>query len=231
MITSTSSASLLSQVQINDWVQIGSTIVLSATAFLAPYIIERWRSTFRSPKLKIQFKLEPPDCHQTQMIGPTINYPVYYFRFIVANIGKTQAEDCEVFLEKIYKENSAEAMIEIDNFTPINLKWSGVRDPFKRLIQPGKEMYCDIGRIQHPDHPFYSVYRNISEIDKEVNKFIFELPERYYSQWDCLTPGRYKLIISVYSKNAEKTTKSFGLSWTGRWENNEKDMFNELVIT
>lgn len=213
-----------------DWIQIGTTIVLAGTAFLAPYVLERWKFSYRAPKLKIKFKLAPPDCHQTQMIGPNLSYPVYYFRFLVENTGKTQAEDCEVFLEKIYKENSAEKMVEVKNFSPVNLKWSGIRDSFKRLIQPGKGMYCDIGRIQHPDHIYKSAYRNISERDQKSNKFIFELPERYYSQWDCLVPGKYELIISVYSKNSEKVTRQFSLSWTGNWEDEEPNIFNELVI-
>lgn len=215
---------------IKDWIQIGTTIILAGTAFLAPYVIERWKFSYRSPKLKIKFKLAPPHCHQTQMVGPNLSYPVYYFRFLVENTGKTQAEDCEVFLEKIYKENSAREMVEIQNFSSVNLKWSGIRDPYKRIIQPGKEMFCDIGRIQHPKHIYESAYRNISEKDRKANKFIFELPERYYSQWDCLLPGTYNLVVSVYSGNAKKITREFSLSWTGKWEDEELGMFNEIVI-
>ena len=136
----------------------------------------------------------------------------------------------KVFLEKIYKENSAGEAIEVKNFSPVNLKWSGIIDPYKRVIQPGKEMFCDIGRIQHPEHVYKSAYRKISEKDQKANKFIFELPERYYSQWDCLTPSTYKLIVSVYSANAEKTTREFRLLWTGKWKDEESDMFNEIVI-
>lgn len=121
-------------------------------------------------------------------------------------------------------------MTPVNNFSPVNLKWSGIRDEYKRLIQPGKEMYCDIGRIQHPEHQYISQYRNMSNTDQNSNKFIFELPDIYYSQWDCLTPAKYTLVISVYSKNAEKVTREFNLSWTGKWKDNESDMFNELVI-
>ena len=204
---------------------------MAITAFLAPYAIERWKFTYRSPKLRIKFKLAPPGCHQTQMKKGSLKFPVYYFRFLIENFGKTQAEKCEVLLEKIFKENSAGKMIEYKNFSPVNLKWSGIRDPYEKTIQPGRKIYCDLGRVQHPDHKYHSIYRNISERDQAVNKFTFELPERYYSQWDCLTPGKYKIIISVYSKNAEKITRQFNLSWSGKWEDEDKDMFNELVIS
>lgn len=221
----------MGQIPASSWVQIGSTILLATTAFIAPYLIERWKITYRAPKLKIKFKLAPPDCHQTQWNEGGIKSPVYYFRFLVKNIGKSQAEACEVFLEKIFKENSAREMIEDKNFTPVNLKWSGVRNPIERIIQQDKEMYCDLGRIHHPNHNYQSVYKNISKKEQGLNKFVFELSEsRHYSQWDCLIPGRYKIVVSVYSKNAKKTTRQFSLSWTGKWEDDESNMFNELAI-
>jgi len=230
MNIATSSASIINQLSVSNWVQICSTIILASIAFIAPYVIERWKVKYRSPKLKIKFKFAPPDCDQTQWSEGGIKSAVYYFRFLVENIGKSQAEACEVYLEKIFKENSAGEMIEDDNFTPINLKWSGIRNPIERTIQPGKETYCDLGRIHHPDYSYQSVYKNITKKDQDLNKFVFELPERYYSQWDCLMPGKYKIIVSVYSKNAEKVTRQFNLVWTGKWEDEEKNMFNEIVI-
>lgn len=215
----------------NEWIQTISTIVLAATAFAAPYIIEKWKFTYQSPKLNIKFKLKPPYCHLTQMRGENIDSPVYYFRFLVENIGKSQADDCEVFLEELYKQNSAGEMIKIENFTSVNLKWSGMRDGFKRTLQPGRQMFCDIGRIQEPRYNYISVYRAITPTQQEQLKFVFELPEKYYSQWDCLLKGTYKLLVSIYSKNANKITHEFKISWSGEWKNSEEEMFNELVIT
>ena len=207
-----------------------STIILATTAFLAPYLIEKWKATYRSPKLLTTFKLASPDCHLTQVKGNGTEFPVFYFRFLVENIGKTQAEDCEVFLEKIFKENSAGQLVKWSNFTPVNLKWSGIRDPINKTIQPNRKVYCDIGKIQHPNHNYKSVYREASNEEQKMNKFIFELPERYYSQWDCLLPGKYKITISIYGKNVEKITKNFYIFWSGKWKNKEEDMFEESVI-
>lgn len=230
MAISTASASMALLISISDWVQIGSTLLLGAVAIFAPYIAERLKHHYFRPKLRIKFKLTPPGCHQTRRVGRNSDFPVYYFRFLVENFGKTQAEGCEVFLESVFKENSAGEMIKNKNFTPVNLKWSGVRDPYARTIQPGKKMYCDLGSIQHPDYSFQSVYKGFSESDEASNKFIFEFPERYYSQQDCLPPGRYKIEVSVYSNNAKKTSCKFLLSWTGKWEGKEEDMFNELIL-
>jgi hypothetical protein len=213
-----------------EWIQIVSIFVLATVAIAAPYIAERLKYTYRAPKLRIKFKLAAPGCHQTQLKSPTLSLPVYYFRFLVENFGKTQAEECEVLLEKIFKENGAGNLMEFDNFTPVNLKWSGIRNPIERTIQPSREVYCDLGRLQHPNHPYLSKFSKITSNEQKMNKFAFELPDVYYSQWDCLVPGKYKLIVSAYSKNANKVTREFHVFWTGEWRDEDKDMFRELVI-
>ena len=217
--------------QINDYILIGTTIVLATTAFLAPYIIERWKHRFFSAKLDFNFLHEPPYCHITEMKGREISFPAYYFRFKVVNNGKLQAEQCEVILEKIWKENSAGELVEFNGFSPVSLKWSGVQGIKMLTVQPDREIFCDIGRIHHPDHEPGSVYRDINEEEQRQNKFFFELPERYYSQWDCLTPGRYQIEISIYSKNTKRVSTKFKISWSGNWKDNESDMLNELVIS
>lgn len=174
--------------------------------------------------------MNSPDCHLTQAKGGEVSFPIYYFRFLVENVGKTQAEECEVLLEKVFRENSAGEMIEWNNFTPVNLKWSGIRDPINKTIQPDRKVYCDIGNIPHPNHCYASIYREANTEDQKKNKFVFELPEKYYSQWDCLLPGKYKFTISIYGKNIKKVTKSFNISWSGKWKEKETDMFEELVI-
>jgi len=220
-----------SRIFISEWVQICSTLFLGAMAIYAPYIAEKLKRKYFQPGLRIKFKLATPGCHQTRRVGKNSDFPVYYFRFLVENFGKTQAEECEVFLEKIFKENGAGEMVENKKISPVNLKWSGIRDPYKRTIQPEKEMYCDLGKVQHPDDYYQFIYKGFSKRDEATNKFILELPEKYYSQQDCLTPGKYKIKISVYSNNAKKVSRQFLLSWTGKWKDEESDMFNELVIS
>jgi hypothetical protein len=217
--------------QVSDWVLIGSTLFLGGLALLAPYVIEKWKYRFYSAKLNFVFYHKPPFCHITQMRGAGIDFPVYYFRFIVVNKGKVQAEQCETILEKIWKYDSAGKLKEIRGFSPVSLKWSGPERGKALTIQPGREVFCDIGRIQHPNYEPESVYRNISPQEQKQNKFFFELPERYYAQWDCLLPGKYQIRIAVYSKNAKKISRIFKISWSGIWKDQESEMFNELVIS
>lgn len=212
-----------------DWIQIISIVVLAATAFIAPYVIEIWKFRYRSPSLRIKFKLAPPDCHRTIMANQASSFPVYYFRFLVENLGRTQAEECEVVLEKVFKENSAGELEEVNNFGPVNLNWSAYKHK-PRTIQPSRSIYCDLGRIQHPDYNYHSQYSRISNQEQRAVKFVFEMSFAYYSQWDCLVPGNYRLVVSVYSKNASKVTREFNLSWSGEWKDDERDMFRELVL-
>lgn len=180
------------------------------------------------PILKILFKEEAPACHKTGLGGKV---PVYYFRFIVKNTGNKQAEDCEAYLEKIKKLNDSGIYEEYKNFTPVNLKWSGVREPIQRTIYPDKETYCDLGKVVEQPQMYESRYVNATDSDQKLNKFIFELPEVYYSQWDCLLPGKYTITISIYSRNAKKVTRDFEIFWSGNWKSEDSEMFKELVIS
>lgn len=215
--------------QTSDWVLIGTTSFLGAMALLAPYIIERWKYEFYSANLSFEFFHKTPYCHKTAMGTQDFKFPVYYFRFIVANSGKTQAEQCEAVLEIIRKENSGGELREIEGFSPVSLKWSAMTEKYL-TIQPGRKIFCDIGRIHNPKYKPDSVYKDITEQDKKQNKFFFELPNRPFAQWDCLIPGKYEIEIAVYSKNAKKISRRFKISWSGIWKDQESEMLNELVI-
>lgn len=217
--------------QASDWVLIGATLFLGSIALLAPYIIEKWKYRFYSAKLDFIFFHRPPFCHITQMKGAGVDFPVYYFRFKIINIGKIQADQCEVVVENIWKEDETKTFKEFINFSSVWLKWSGIQNTRYLSIQPDRKVFCDMGRIHHPDNEPESAYRNITIEEREQNKFFFEWPERFYSQWDCLIPGKYRIKIAVYSKNAKKISKKFNIAWSGIWKDQESEMLNELVIS
>lgn len=164
-----------------------------------------------------------------------LHYPVYYFSFVVANEGRSHAEDCEVILEGVWKikhqEPSGTSFISI----PVNLMWApgGSEDRMLKTIPREGKRLGNIGHIKPPEHELDSVYRGISETEKGTNKFFFELPhnQKFFYQWDCLVPGEYSARISVYAKNAKKVTGQFRISWSGEWKSTEKAMFREIVVS
>jgi hypothetical protein len=210
---------------------IASTLILAVTAFTAPYLIERWKHKFFAPKLRLEFFHRPPYCHLTEMRTGSLKFLVYYFRFIVVNEGRSQAEQCEAVLEMIGKENSDGRLEEWVGFSPASLIWSGVTNGKYLTVQPGRKIFCNIGRIQHPQHEPKSVYKDISAEEEKSNKFFLELQKRLFVQWDCLVPGKYQIEIAVYSSNSKKVSKKFKLAWSGNWKDKETDMLNELVIS
>ena len=214
-----------------DMVLIGSTLILAVTAFAAPYVVERWKHKSFAPKLCFEFSHAPPYCHGTEMTTRSGRLPVYYFRFVVVNEGKSQAEQFEAVLEMIRKENSSGRFEEWVDFSPVSLQWSGVRDSKYLTIQPGRKIFCDIGRIHHPEHEPESAYKDISPEEKRQNKFFFALLQTFFVQWDCLLPGKYQIEIAVYSSNSGRVSKKFNLAWSGNWKDKERDMLNELVIS
>jgi len=159
---------------ISDWVLIFSTLILGVMALLVPYVIERWKYRFYSAKLAFEFLHKPPYCHKTEFRGPNFHLPVYYFRFKVSNDeGRVQAEQCEAVLEKIWREDTNGKLRVYKGFSPVFLKWSGIEGQQYFTIQPGRSVFCDIGRIQHPDREPPSSYKDITEGQKKMNKFFF----------------------------------------------------------
>jgi len=53
----------------------------------------------------------------------------------------------------------------------------------------------------------------------------------FYSQQDCILPGKGKIKISIYCENASKVEKYFEILWSGKWKGNETNMFREIVIS
>jgi hypothetical protein len=215
----------------SDIVLICSTLILALAAFVAPYAIERWKHRFFAPKLRFEFFHRPPYCHLTKMRTSSVEFPVYYFRCIVVNEGRSQAEQCEAVLETIAKENSNGRLEEWGGFSPASLVWSGAANSKYLTIQPGRKIFCNIGRIQHPQHEPESAYKDISAEEKKSNKFFLELQKRLFVQWDCLVPGKYQIELAVYSSNSKKVSKKFRLAWSGNWRDEEANMLKELVIS
>ena len=131
------------------------TFLAVLVALFGPFLVEKWKRKYGEARLGIEFAHKPPDCHRTIFNGND-GWPVYYFRFRVSNTGKTQSEETEAILESIHKLNVSGRYELETNFTPVNLKWSA-RD-LHRTIQPGRSVFCDLGRIHHPNIEQESVY-------------------------------------------------------------------------
>ena len=219
--------------QTSDWVHIIVALFLGACALSVPYLVELLKRKYFAPVFKIEFEHGYPYCHQTVYSN---RQPVYYFRFRVVNTGESQAKSCEGVLEELWLADSAGRFIQEKNFSPVNLNWSGqfIETPTGRIpkqfidINQERRVFCDIGHINHPVVTEKSVFY-LEEDNKEL-KFLFDINPKFYSQRDCVSPGKAKIKVAIYSQNARKHEKYFSIAWSGRWKDREEDMFKEIVI-
>ena len=223
--------------QITNCILIFTALFLGACALFVPYLAEIVKRKAFAPNLKILFELAPPFCHQTSWCSPLgsstqIKEPVYYFRFQVVNEGKTQARLCEVVLEYLWIYNSANNPQLYLNFSPVNMVWVGASNEFIN-INPKRRFFCDIGHISSVN------YQREIEQNRCIDlpgyrgndlRFVLGLHQFFYSQPNCLVPGRYILQVGLYSENAGYQKEFFDISWSGKWQDGNDQMFREIVI-
>jgi len=181
--------------------------------------IEVIKSWIQKPEIKIEFANEPPYCHPDKGKKGS---KIYWCHFAIFNNGRSQADDCEAVLERVWdwnnkKENSEQ---KERKFIPSNLKWSAEdrhedfeRACFKTIYPGGRRYFCDIARVE-----------------EKGNKFNFELARPLKSQNNSLLRGKHKIQISIYSKNGVKVTKKFVIDWCGEWKETSPEMQECLKI-
>jgi hypothetical protein len=218
---------------ISDCVLIVSTLFLGLIAIIAPYYSKRFNRWKYSPNLSVDINLGPPDCHKTYWSGAIPDYmrPVYYFRFVIRNNGKTICNNVENSLENIWKLNIAREFIKIENFTPINLKWSINFTQNQQNINPGRKLYCNIGHL--PTNEYQKLKMKLINpigYKGEDLRIVLDLVTVLNVQLNCLPPGSYIIQVNTYSENHKTIETYFKIDWSGNWKDNEKEIFQELVI-
>lgn len=220
-----------------DWILIGTAFFLGVCALLAPYFAEIIKRKALAPRLEIFFELTPPFCHKTiwrPLPGSAVRIeePVYYFRCLVKNKGKTQARLCEVVLENLWIYNSAGSPKVYPNFSPVNMHWSGTTAEFIN-INPDRRVFCNLGYISSEKYQKEVEQERFFDIPGYGGsdlRFRLDLVRSFHSQPNCFPPGRYIIEVGLYSENAACQKKFFDISWSGNWQDGVSEMFREIVI-
>ncbi|PKL48850.1 MAG: hypothetical protein CVV39_03795 [Planctomycetes bacterium HGW-Planctomycetes-1] len=224
-----------SNMGISDWVLICTSLFLGACALFVPYLAEILKRKLFSPKIEISFQLLPPFCHRTWLCSrqAQIKEAVYYFRFLVINEGRSRANNCEILLENLWDYDASHTPKLLLNFSPVRMAWSGNQSEQFVNINPKRKMYCDIGHVSSTEYQHkYEKERfvDVRGCSGDDLRFMLELPQYFYSQPNCLAPGRYILQIGFYSENAGDQKIFFDISWSGKWQDTEEKIFKEIVI-
>jgi hypothetical protein len=230
-----------------EWTLIVTTAFLGAVAIFAavwgPVLADRVKRKALAPALEVQFERRPPFCHRTvwrSTIDPKIEEPVYFFRFEVVNNGRTLARRCEVTIEELWLYDAADNPHKHENFSPVNLSWSGkgIEGPIQFLdINPKRRgIYCDIGHISSPSHQKREEQTRCVDVPGRGNdNLVLQLEQTvvFFSQPNCLPPGKYAIKVSLYSENAPYRHQEvfFEIVWSGKWQRAIEEMLLEAVVT
>ncbi len=210
---------------------------------------EQLKSWFFAPDLQIEFKLEAPFCSKTPFSFGWENHlgkreystEAYYFRIGVKNIGKSQAKYCEVFLADL-KEFKVESKKweGVEYFQQVNLKWDRGKpqeDAFSFAdINPSLIRYLsDVGHIYKIKNDLDKFNFNSEELKKITEGGrVFSLDFLYgiggYQSRELHPNKKYKFTITVVSENAIPVSREFDLLWSGKWEDDPNNMFQEISI-
>jgi len=162
-----------------------------------------------------------------------IDEPVFYFRFQVANEGRSQARKCEAVLENLSIADTVGNFGEDTNYTPVNLIWGSSYGEFVE-INPGRRFFCDLLHIPSQKYQDMAKQSNSYVNPAESEDFgvgaILNVKAAFYVQPNRLPEGKYKIDVAIYSENADVIRRSFHVSWSGKWKDSEASMFKELVI-
>jgi hypothetical protein len=220
-----------------QWVGASVTFLAVLVALFKDEII-KWR---RRPIFDISTTLQPPHCHMTilrymaQQTAPTYTEAqCYYFRLWVENRGKTRADRVQVFVAKLFRRAADGTFKEYTNFLPMNLRWSHVQAPgggpeiYAEGISPQMGKHCDIGHIIDPanraecgeDLPGVLPMSTLFALDLEVYPNTLS---------HLLAPGTYRLVLRVAAGNSLPMTKILELTVTGKWFDNERQMFQDGI--
>jgi len=228
----------------SDWVLIGTTLVLGTIALIAPTATEYIKRRWRSPKITLSFSRITPYCHKTFYRlnpglticpdpAPIINEPVFFFRFKVQNTGKSRLNSCEAVLEQLWIYDSANNPQKLPGFNDVSLLWADSNKQPIIDIGPRRSKYCNLGHVasvDYQDSRESSLANDIPGLHLPALRFMFELAHHPHSQPNCLVPGNYAIKVVLYSDNAPPEDLFFQIAWSGRWQDDETEMFRELAI-
>lgn len=222
---------------IAQWVGAFATILAVLVALFKEEIVRWWRR----PELEASITRAPPDCVQTKAeysvqrtAHPFAAADSYWLRIWVKNTGKMRAEKVQVFAAALSKRVADGAFKPVDNFLPMNLRWSHAQDQahapeiFADGISPGMGKHCDLGHIIDPQHRV-EVGEDLSNVPSGKTILGLELEVKPNTLSHLIPPGTYRLTLRIAAGNSKPVTKVVEISVTGDWYSDEKRMLSEGI--
>ncbi len=223
-----------------EWAGAIATFLAVLVALFKDELLHWWRK----PELRVSIELASPDCEKTTLTYQAQKIPItqisaecYYLRIWVKNVGKTRAEQVQVFAAKLSRRNADGSFKEVEHFLPMNLRWAhaqqGARGPeiFAEGISPKMGKHCDLGHVIDPkfrkdlgyDLPTLAADDTVLALDLEVQPNTLS---------HLVEPGVYRLELRVAAGNCLPVNHTLEITITGKWFSDQAKMFSDgLGIT
>jgi len=224
-------------------------VIATFSATFLALILSIWGDRLKvlcfKPKLEIHYNHGRPDSikipinwHKAvppEKIEKHSTSVSYYFRFRVKNAGNIVAENVEVLVTKIEKQNLDKSFSKYKPFIPLNLGWSNSNSSsYLPLIQVDQEKYCDFGFILHPQQKQINDMIEFSETgnsDDESNADVcftlsFNVKPNIIESYN-LIPGTYRIEVVAFASNAKKRKCIFELYLSKNWYDELEEMFSQ----
>lgn len=222
------------------WATAIATVVL---AFVAIYgdKIRYWLRLTPRPKLNLDILPYPPDCMRTTFrqtftiydpasgragFEKTEEIPCYYFRLRVINTGNCEAREVEVFAKDLKWHNRGE-FERVDRFTPMNLLWSDVRQPFLPILSPQIPRHCDLAHVVKPRNK-KSLRHALPNVANDQCVLALDLQVEPNSGGHLLGPGFYRLSLVLAAANSPPQESFLDIRVTGDWYDDDR-MFSDGI--
>ena len=176
-----------------------------------------------------------PGFRAGDLLSDPESYPsadAYYLRLRVQNSGGQKAETVEVFADKLLERQEGGIFREVGSFLPMNLLWSHYRQPHLHVIPPGTHRHCDLAHIIDPQKRFFfpGEQRTWPGIPPERTILSFDTHVQSNTRSHLVSPGTYRLLITVAAANAEPVTKTLEITLTGDWYDEQDEMLGRGII-
>lgn len=151
----------------------------------------------------------------------------YYFRLAIRNNGNAPARNVQVFLARVEKliENKP---VEVARFTPMNLTWSYIGDPTRKVILPkAGPIFCGFIHVSDPASRTITPDEDLPTVPPGDAILFIDVEALPLNKANLLEPGTYRFHLVLAAENSSPRRRTVEVWCPGRWFDDQQEMFDK----
>ena len=202
------------------WIQV-ALMIATFLAVIVALFQEKIKDWFNQARLKLEIKLEPPDCHQIdltdQSTGQFVSKSIY-IRIRVTNTSYKTAKNVEIIAANLF-EGSNGSLKVVKSFLPMNLVWSHLH-PTVVTIPPKSFRFCDLGPFRPIDGKTIFKFDTVVQPNPVSGGLIPNV----------INSGEYVLELLISGENVKPEQSRWRMKFSSNWSDNESTMLKRIAI-